>query len=102
MTADIPTDGHGRPQVTPEMMFEKALSQGRVHEGERSFWLAHLRAHPDQAADQLLKRRPSRLALAEARRSGNRPISEESYLNFARATGVISMRDDPRVKPSWR
>jgi phage I-like protein len=100
MNRDVQTDGGGKPRVTPEMFVDKALAQGRLHPGERGYWLNALREHPDQAGEQLLKRQPVR-ALADPQSGRQQPVTEDAYLNYARATGVLAMRDDPRVGPSW-
>jgi hypothetical protein len=100
MNVDIATDESGRPQVTPRMFVDKCIAQGRVHPDERGYWLKALSDHPVEASEQLLKRRPMR-ALAQRHAGRSTPVSEDAYLTYARQTGVLGMRDDPRIGPSW-
>ena len=82
MNLDVQTDEHGRPKVTPELVWERALEQGRVHEGEKQFWTRALREHPDAAGEWLLARRPLGVG-------AGRQMSEAAFYDtYARMTGV--------------
>jgi len=64
-----------------------AISQGRIAKQDAGAW-GQAFAGDYESAIGMLTRLPT-------------SVSEEAYLNYARATGVMSMRDDPRVGRSW-
>ena len=83
---EVWTDERGQPQARVERAIENALTNA-VGRGD-------IRPEQVDAKRELLRG----YAAGRIREGG---IDNDAYLTWARATGVLSVMDDPRVRPSW-
>jgi hypothetical protein len=88
-TFEIWTDSEGRVLDPVETAIEQtvvaAVANGDVHPDAAEVARAELRGYA-----------------AAREKEAPAPISDDAYLDFARATGVLRQIDDPRVRRSWQ
>jgi hypothetical protein len=87
-TFEIWTDSEGRVLDRTATAIEQTIVAG-VANGD---------LHPDDAETM---RAELRGYAAAREQDAPASISDDAYLDFARATGIFSQIDDPRVRRSW-
>jgi hypothetical protein len=90
-TRVVSTAERGQPRYDRriEDSIALAIAQGRIPKASAGLWRDRLMADYESGIDMLASLPTSGVA------------GEDRYLDYARATGVLSMIDDPRMQRSW-